>query len=63
LNEEALFYLRSRGLSVDSARNLLLYAFANDVLNTIRIDSLKHYSGGLINKKLENDCKRKIYYS
>ncbi len=52
LNEEALFYLRSRGLSVDSARNLLLYAFANDVLDTIRIDSLKNYLEELVNKKL-----------
>ena len=52
LNEEALFYLRSRGLSVDSARNLLLYAFANDVLDTIRIESLKNYLEELVNKKL-----------
>lgn len=52
LNEEALFYLRSRGLSVDSARNLLLYAFANDVLNTVRIDSLKNYLEKLVNKRL-----------
>lgn len=53
LNEEALFYLRSRGLGVDSARNLLLYAFANDVLNTIRIDSLKKHLEELLNRKLE----------
>ncbi|MBI4930587.1 MAG: Fe-S cluster assembly protein SufD [Bacteroidetes bacterium] len=52
LNEEALFYLRSRGLSVESARNLLLYAFANDVLNTIRIDSLKNYLEELVNNCL-----------
>jgi len=53
LNEEALFYLRSRGLGVDSARNLLLYAFANDVLNTIRMESLQNYLAALINKILE----------
>ena len=53
LNEEALFYLRSRGLSVESAKNLLLYAFANDVLDTIRIESLKNYLEELVNKKLE----------
>ena len=53
LNEEALFYLRSRGLGIDSAKNLLLFAFANDVLNTIRIDSLKNYLEELVNKKLE----------
>jgi Fe-S cluster assembly protein SufD len=52
LNEEALFYLRSRGLGLDSARNLLLYAFANDVLNTIRIDSLKKYLEELVNNCL-----------
>jgi len=52
LNEEALFYLRSRGLSVDSARNLLLYAFANDVLDTIKIDSLRTYLEELVNKCL-----------
>ena len=55
LNEEALFYLRSRGLGVDSARNLLLYAFANDVLNTIRIDSLKNHLEKLINGILSHD--------
>jgi len=52
LNEEALFYLRSRGLSVDSARNLLLYAFANDVLSTIKIESLKNYLEELVNSRL-----------
>ncbi len=52
LNEEALFYLRSRGLGVDSAKTLLLYAFANGVLNTIRIESLKKYLEELINESL-----------
>lgn len=31
LSEEELFYLRSRGLDVASARNLLMFAFCNDV--------------------------------
>ena len=52
LNEEALFYLRARGLSIDSARNLLLYAFANDVLDTIKINSLKNYLEELVNNYL-----------
>lgn len=37
LNEDALFYLRSRGLDVTEARALLTYAFANDILNRIAI--------------------------
>ena len=35
LDEEALFYLRARGIGADEARNLLVYAFAADVLETI----------------------------
>ena len=53
LNEEAMFYLRSRGLGQDSARRLLLYAFANDVLNTIHNGPLKNYLEELLNNALE----------
>jgi Fe-S cluster assembly protein SufD len=53
LNEDALFYLRSRGLSEDSARNLLLFAFAGDVLEKIQIEPLKIYLEELVKKRLE----------
>ncbi len=53
LNEDAMFYLRSRGLSTDSARNLLLSAFANDVLETVRIKELKDHLDELVRKRLE----------
>jgi Fe-S cluster assembly protein SufD len=35
LDEVALFYLKSRGISADAARTLLTYAFAADVLQRI----------------------------
>jgi len=35
LSEEELFYLRSRGLSTNLARNLLMYAFAADVCKSV----------------------------
>jgi len=35
LSEEELFYLRSRGLDTSLARNLLMYAFAADVCNSV----------------------------
>lgn len=41
LNEDALFYLRSRGLDVREARALLTYAFANDILNRIAIEPVR----------------------
>jgi Fe-S cluster assembly protein SufD len=41
LDEEALFYLRSRGLSDTAARHLLIRAFAGDVLNRLPIEALR----------------------
>ena len=42
LDEEALFYIVSRGISKDEARSMLINAFANDILNPIKIDALKN---------------------
>lgn len=41
LEEEELFYLLSRGLSEPLARNLLTYGFAEEVINKIKIESIK----------------------
>ncbi len=41
LEEEELFYLLSRGLNTDLARNLLTYGFAEEVINKIKIESIK----------------------
>ena len=41
LEEEELFYLLSRGLSEDLARNLLTYGFAEEIINKIKIESIK----------------------
>jgi Fe-S cluster assembly protein SufD len=41
LDAEALFYLRTRGIGPAEARRLLTYAFANDILSRIGIESLR----------------------
>ena len=41
LDEEELFYLASRGLYPEIARNLLTYGFAEEVIEKIKVDSLK----------------------
>ncbi|TXF12484.1 Fe-S cluster assembly protein SufD [Pelomicrobium methylotrophicum] len=41
LDADMLFYLRSRGLGEVAARNLLTYAFANDVINRIGLKPLR----------------------
>ncbi len=43
LDEEALFYLRARGISKTDARDLLIYAFARDVIDRIGIPSIREY--------------------
>lgn len=41
LDADALFYLRSRGLDTETAKHLLVYAFASDVLTSIRQEALR----------------------
>jgi Fe-S cluster assembly protein SufD len=41
LDEEALFYLRARGLPYIEARDMLIHAFAGEILDRVRIDALK----------------------
>ena len=41
LEEEELFYLLTRGLPENLARNLLTYGFAEEIINKIDIDSIK----------------------
>jgi len=55
LNEEGLFYLQSRGISEKTARNLLLGAYAADILEQIKLEPLRSYVETLILKRLEKD--------
>jgi Fe-S cluster assembly protein SufD len=41
LSEDELFYLRSRGIDGQTARTLLTYAFASDILSTVRIKPIQ----------------------
>jgi Fe-S cluster assembly protein SufD len=43
LDEEALFYLKSRGLGEDNARRLLTSAFIGDVISKIENDEVREY--------------------
>jgi Fe-S cluster assembly protein SufD len=45
LDEEALFYCRSRGLDAETAREMLTYAFASDILTLIAYGPLRRSVG------------------
>ena len=36
-----MFYLRSRGISEDEARSLLVYAFASEIVDRMKIEPVK----------------------
>jgi Fe-S cluster assembly protein SufD len=55
LDEEALFYLQSRGINKDTARSMLLYAFASQVIDTIKDEKLKAYFDVLIGERLHKN--------
>jgi Fe-S cluster assembly protein SufD len=41
LNEDELFYMRSRGIGEESARMLLTYAFASDILGAMKVKPIQ----------------------
>lgn len=41
IDEAALFYLRSRGIGEDEARSLLVFAFAGEIVDRIRIEPVR----------------------
>ena len=49
IDEEAIFYLQSRGINEKQARAMIMYAFANEVLERISIDSLRETLAGRLN--------------
>ncbi len=54
LDEEAFFYLRSRGISEKKAKSLLIHAFAIDILDHIKPEPIREYVHKLITERLDN---------
>ncbi len=52
LDESALFYMKSRGIPEKEAKGLLMYAFSNNVLSSVKIPELKQRITKLIANKL-----------
>ena len=52
LDENALFYLRSRGISQEAARSLLTYAFASEMVNLVPLGPLRARVRDLVTSKL-----------
>ena len=53
LDEQALFYMRSRGIAEKEAKSLLVYAFVHEVVEKIKDENLHKYISNIIKKKLD----------
>lgn len=52
LDEEAIFYLRTRAIPRETARELLTYAFAADVLGRMKVDAVREQLEGELFRRL-----------
>ncbi|MBS1947643.1 MAG: Fe-S cluster assembly protein SufD [Bacteroidetes bacterium] len=53
LDEEALFYLQSRGIGQKMARSLLIQAFASDILEHVKLAAIRKHVEHLVAERLE----------
>jgi Fe-S cluster assembly protein SufD len=55
LDDDAIFYLRARGLTFFEARDMLIHAFAGQILDRVKIESLKQALEGELFAQLAKD--------
>jgi len=57
LDEEAIFYLQSRGIGREVARRMLVYAFAGDIINRISLEPYREQLDAILVKRLEGHTR------
>jgi Fe-S cluster assembly protein SufD len=58
LNEDALFYLQSRGIDKKEARLMLMYGFAHEVIQNIDVEALRERMDSLVMQRLRGELSR-----
>ena len=58
LNDQALFYMRQRGISLKEAKLLLEFAFINEVIDNIRLEPLKDRLHYLVEKRFRGELNK-----
>ena len=53
LEDEAIFYLKTRGIDEQAATKLLSYGFASEIIENIPIEAVKQELNRIVHKKLE----------
>ena len=55
IDEDAIFYLQTRGLTFNEARDMLIHAFAGEILDRVRVGALKAALEGELYAQLAKD--------
>jgi Fe-S cluster assembly protein SufD len=51
IDEEARFYLKSRGIGEEAANAILMHAFASDVIKSMKLESVRNYIEDILSKR------------
>jgi Fe-S cluster assembly protein SufD len=55
IDEDAMFYLRQRGICEKNARLLMMYAFAHEVIRKIRVERLQNQTENMVHRRLKGE--------
>ena len=58
LDDDTLFYMRSRGLDPETASRMLIHAFASEVIDTVRVEPLRDYLNELFSEAIPSSSLR-----
>lgn len=58
IDEEAMFYLRSRGIGKEEARMMMMFGFAHDIIRHVKLEPLRLEIDSLIDKRLRGELSK-----
>lgn len=58
LNDDALFYMQSRGINKREARLMLMFGFAHEVIQNIKVEALRDRMDNLVMQRLNGELSR-----
>lgn len=58
IDEEAMFYLRSRGISVAEAKMMMMFGFAHDIIRHIKLQPLRDKIDALVESRLRGEFSK-----
>ncbi|MGA1978821.1 MAG: Fe-S cluster assembly protein SufD [Bacteroidales bacterium] len=58
IDQDALFYLQSRGINKREARLMMMFGFAHEVIQNIKVEALRERMDNLVMQRLKGDLSR-----